>query len=172
MSTKEGLNKRKPLVYLAGPLFSLAEKSFNSNLKKLLTHYFNVYLPQEDGGLMVDMIREGMHPKIAAKKVFDGDIQAMEECDLFLMILDGRTIDEGAAFELGFAYANNKPCYGLKTGPRQLLATGNNPMIDCPLEYIFQSIDELIEWAKSFRQETVFSDKDSAFDSVEFAEQR
>lgn len=141
---------RKLKLYLAGPLFSLAERTFNHNLKKQLTSYFDVYLPQEDGGLMVDMIREGMDPKLAAQKVFDGDIKAMEECDIFLMILDGRAVDEGASFELGFSYAHNKPCYGLKTDPRQLLATGNNPMIDCPLEHIFQSVDKLIDWARSF----------------------
>ena len=149
MFEKEGLNKIKPKVYLAGPLFSEAERTFNHNLKKLLTPYFDVYLPQEDGGLMVDMIREGMSPKLAAQKVFDGDIKAMEKCDVFLMILDGRAVDEGASFELGFSYAHEKPCYGLKTDPRQLLATGNNPMIDCPLEHIFQSVDDLIEWARS-----------------------
>jgi len=164
-------NKLKQNVYLAGPLFSEAERTFNHNLKKLLSSYFDVYLPQEDGGLMVDMIREGMNPKLAARKVFDGDIKAMKECDIFIMILDGRTIDEGAAFELGFSYAHKKPCYGLKTGPRQLLATGNNPMIDCPLEHIFQSVDELIDWARSFKQEILFSGKDSTFDCVELAKQ-
>ena len=164
-------NNLKQSVYLAGPLFSEAERTFNHNLKKLLSSYFDVYLPQEDGGLMVDMIREGMHPKLAARKVFDGDIKAMKECDIFIMILDGRTIDEGAAFELDFSYAHNKPCYGLKTGPRQLLVTGNNPMIDCPLEHIFQSVDELIVWAQSFKQEILFSGKVSAFDSVELAKQ-
>ena len=142
--------RKKPKVYLAGPLFSEAERTFNHNLKRLLTPYFDVYLPQEDGGLMVDMIREGMDPTLAAQKVFDGDIKAMEKCDVFLMILDGRAVDEGASFELGFSYAHNKPCYGLKTDPRQLLATGNNPMIDCPLKHIFQSVDELIDWARSF----------------------
>lgn len=150
MFKREGLNKIKPKVYLAGPLFSEAEITFNHNLKKLLTPYFDVYLPQEDGGLMVDMIREGMDPKLAAQKVFDGDIKAMEECDIFFIILDGRAVDEGASFELGFSYAHNKPCYGLKTDPRQLLATGNNPMIDCPLEHTFQSVDKLIDWARSF----------------------
>lgn len=144
-------SRKKLKVYLAGPLFSLAERSFNHNLKRLLTPYFNVYLPQEDGGLMLDMIKEGMHPKLAAQKVFDGDIKAMEECDLFLMILDGRTVDEGAAFELGFAYANGKPCFGLKTDPRQLLVVGNNPMIDCPLEHIFGNVKDLVEWAETFK---------------------
>jgi hypothetical protein len=136
-------------AYLAGPLFSEAERTFNLRLKRLLLPYFEVYLPQEDGGLLVDMIAEGMPPKAASRRVFEGDIQAIKDVDLLIIILDGRSVDEGAAVELGFAYALGKPCYGLKTGPRQLLAIGNNPMIDGPLEYIFQSVDELVQWAKA-----------------------
>jgi nucleoside 2-deoxyribosyltransferase len=135
-------------VYLAGPLFSDAERSFNLKLKRLLVPCFDVYLPQEDGGLLVDMIAEGAPPKVASRHVFLGDVQAIRDADLLIIILDGRSVDEGAAFELGFAYALGKPCYGLKTDPRQLLAIGNNPMIDGPLEYIFQSVDELVDWAK------------------------
>ncbi|MBN2019679.1 MAG: nucleoside 2-deoxyribosyltransferase [Sedimentisphaerales bacterium] len=143
-------NHKKNRMYLAGPLFSLAERTFNHNLKQLLNPFFEVYLPQEDGGLLVYMIKAGMPAELAKEKVFDVDVRAMNECDLVLIILDGRTVDEGAAFELGFAYAKGKQCYGLKTGPRQLLAIGNNPMIDIPLERIFVSIEELIDWAKSY----------------------
>ncbi len=137
-------------VYLAGPLFSAAERTFNHNLKKLLSPYFDVYLPQEDGGLIVNMIKAGLPPDLASEKVFDIDIRAVNECDVFLIILDGRSVDEGAAFELGFAHANGKPCYGLKTDFRQLLATGNNPMIDGPLERVFENVEEVLEWAKSY----------------------
>ncbi len=135
-------------VYLAGPLFSEAERSFNLKLKGLLAPHFDTYLPQEDGGLLVDMIAEGVPVKMASRRVFQGDVQAIREADLLIIILDGRSVDEGAAFELGFAYALGRPCYGLKTDPRQLLAIGNNPMIDAPLEYIFRSVDELLQWAK------------------------
>ena len=138
----------KRAVYLAGPLFSEAERVFNHRVKTLLIPYFDVYLPQEDGGLLVDMIGEGMSPKVASRCIFLGDVQAIRDADLLIIILDGRSVDEGAAFELGSAYALGKPCYGLKTDPRQLLAIGNNPMIDGPLEYIFRSVDELVQWAK------------------------
>ncbi len=138
----------KCVVYLAGPLFSEAERVFNHRVKTLLVPHLSVYLPQEDGGLLVDMIAEGMPPRVASRRVFQGDVQAIKDADLLIVILDGRSVDEGAAFELGLAYALGKPCYGLKTGPRQLLAIGNNPMIDGPLEYIFQSVDELVQWAK------------------------
>ena len=148
---KVGDNSMKKLrLYLAGPLFSLAERTFNHNLKELLMPYFDVYLPQEDGGLIINMIKAGLPPKLASQKVFDIDIRAMNECDVFLIILDGRSVDEGAAFELGFAHANGKPCYGLKTDFRQLLATGNNPMIDGPLERIFESVGEVMDWARAY----------------------
>ena len=142
-------------LYLAGPLFSRAEKEFNARLKGLLLPFFHVYLPQEDGGLLVDMIREGMPASLAAQKVFEVDARALEECDLFLGVLDGRTVDEGLAFELGVAYARRKPCYGLKTDPRQLLPTGNNPMIDCSLEKIFRTVEELLDWARSYTASNV-----------------
>jgi nucleoside 2-deoxyribosyltransferase len=142
----------KPKIYLAGPLFSVAERTFNHNLKKLLSSYFDVYLPQEDGGLIVNMINAGMPSKLASQKVFDIDIRAMNECDLLLIILDGRSVDEGAAFELGYAHAKRKPCYGLKTDFRQLSTFGNNPMIDGPIERTFESIDELLDWAKSYSE--------------------
>ncbi len=141
-------SNKKLKVYLAGPLFSMAEKTFNHNLKKTLSPFFEIYLPQEDGGLLVNMVKAGLPEELASQKVFDIDKRAMDECDLLLIILDGRSIDEGAAFELGYAYAKGKKCYGLKTDPRQLLAAGNNPMIEGPLENIFNNIEELLAWAK------------------------
>jgi len=136
-------------LYIAGPLFSEAEKVFNKKLKTLLQPYFEVYLPQEDGGLMVEMIKDGMPQELATKRVFSTDIEAMEKCSFFLIILDGRSVDEGAAFELGFAFSKGKPCYGLKTDPRQLLPYGNNPMISCSIKEIFSSVQSLMQWAKT-----------------------
>ena len=136
-------------VYLAGPLFSEAELTFNASLKRRLLRFFDVYLPQEDGGLLVEMVNEGMPPDLAARRVFGIDVRAMDECDLLLVVLDGRAVDEGAAFELGYAYAKGKPCYALKTDPRQLLASGNNPMIDQSLQHTFSSIEEVVSWAEA-----------------------
>lgn len=159
MLGEDQTKQEKLKIYLAGPLFSLAERTFNHNLKKLLIPYFDVYLPQEDGGLIVNMIDAGMPSKLASQKVFDIDIRAMNDCDLLLIILDGRSVDEGAAFELGYAHAKGKPCYGLKTDFRQLSSFGNNPMIDGPLERIFESIDELLDWAKSYSERELSDDE-------------
>ena len=82
---------------------------------------------------MAEMISEGTHPADAAEKVFRTDIDALNKCDVLLILLDGRTVDEGAAFEFGYAFALGKTCVGLQTDVRRLLTTGNNPMIDCGL---------------------------------------
>ena len=143
------LNEKRKL-YLAAPLFSDMERRFNSELANRLEQFFDVFLPQRDGGLMVTMISEGVQPAVAARTVFQMDIFAINECDALLIVLDGRAVDEGAAFELGFAHALGKPCYGLQTDVRRLLTTGNNPMIDCSIRQVFREVDELVSWAGRF----------------------
>jgi nucleoside 2-deoxyribosyltransferase len=140
----------KARLYFAAPLFSDAERSFNEQIAAEMRTYFEVYLPQEDGGLMVDMIADGVAPARAAETVFRLDTIAIKKCEVLLIVLDGRAIDEGAAFELGYAYAQGKCCVGLQTDPRRLLLTGNNPMIDCAVSEVFLSVTDLLAWARAF----------------------
>ncbi|MGY3362466.1 nucleoside 2-deoxyribosyltransferase [Bradyrhizobium sp. GM0.4] len=67
-----------------------------------------------------------------------------------MIVLDGRTVDEGAAFELGYAFAAGKVCVGLKTDPRMLLPIGDNPMIEVALRKIFHDEDELVDWIANY----------------------
>ncbi len=144
------LKRQKQSLYLASPLFNQMERSFNAEITKDLEQFFHVFLPQRDGGLMMEMTKAGVAAKDAAGAVFRADTQAITNCDVFLIILDGRTVDEGAAFELGYAHGLKKPCYGLQTDVRRLLRTGNNPMIECSLQAVFTSTHELVSWASSF----------------------
>jgi nucleoside 2-deoxyribosyltransferase len=131
-------------VYLAGPLFSEAEKNFNKQLRDLLSSHCSVYLPQDDGGLLVEMVTAGIPPTEATTMIFQKDIEEVKKCDIFLIILDGRTVDEGACVELGLAFGLNKECVGLQTDPRRLLSFGNNPMITGALHRTFHSVDEVV----------------------------
>lgn len=139
---------RRQKLYFAAPLFSDMERQFNKNIAQRLEQFFDVFLPQEDGGLMVEMIDEGINPDEAARRVFQLDVEALNRCAVILVVMDGRTIDEGAAFELGYAFALGKTCVGLQTDVRRLLGTGNNPMIDCGLKQVFQDVEELMNWAR------------------------
>jgi nucleoside 2-deoxyribosyltransferase len=119
----------KPTVYLASPLFSEAERAYNLRVRKRLSPFVRVYLPQTDGGLMADMIECGADPRLASETVFRSDILALQSCDALIIILDGPSVDEGAAFELGYFYASRRPCFGLQTDTRRRQGTSNNPMI-------------------------------------------
>jgi nucleoside 2-deoxyribosyltransferase len=80
--------------------------------------------------------------------VFEEDDRMIRQCDILLIVLDGRTVDEGAAFELGLAYGLGKDCYGIQTDVRRLLPYGNNPMIRYPLTEVFGSLAALEAWAQ------------------------
>jgi len=153
MNTKSFGVSKKPLVYLAAPLFSQAEKSFNEQLACHLGKYFAIYMPQRDGGLMVELIPRGQTVDDAARQVFAMDIRALNAASAVIAVLDGRTIDEGVALELGYAYALHKPCYGYQTDPRRLLPVGNNPMISGVLIRVAHSLDELLLFSESLVQE-------------------
>jgi len=71
-------------------------------------------------------------------------LAAIRNCDLLVIVLDGRSVDEGAAFELGYAYAIGKPCYGLQTDPRRLLPFGNNPMLQHALKAVVSNVRDLM----------------------------
>jgi nucleoside 2-deoxyribosyltransferase len=83
------MNKR---LYIASPLFNPIERSFNADLKNRLSTFYDIYLPQEDGLLLVDLIAEGELPSDAAGRVFMLDSEALEWCDILLIVLDGRTV--------------------------------------------------------------------------------
>jgi nucleoside 2-deoxyribosyltransferase len=136
-------------VYLAGPLFSATERQWNVSIRNILTEFCDVYLPQEDGALLVDLVANGMPVDEAKNIIFARDIEAIERCNVLLLVMDGRVIDEGATFELGYAYCRGKICIGLKTDVRSLLPIGNNPMIECALRKTFNDVDSVCEWIKN-----------------------
>jgi nucleoside 2-deoxyribosyltransferase len=136
----------RPGLYLAAPLFNLAEREFNCRIRDCLAEVVDVYLPQADGGLFVELVEQGMDVEKASKRIFDGDIRAINCSEYVLIVMDGRSVDEGAAFELGYAAARGKICIGLQTDMRRLLPIGNNPMITGSLVRVFEDTETLYSW--------------------------
>lgn len=135
-------------VYLAAPLFSPAERERNRHLRDQIATIGNVFLPQEDGELIFDLLRDGVPLEEAKARIFSSDIKAITDADVLVIVLDGRSIDEGACFELGYAFCLGKTCVGLKTDARSLLAFGDNPMVEGALARTFHNEDELVSWLK------------------------
>lgn len=130
-------------VYIASPLFSSAEKKFNEEIDCIIRACgHKTYLPQRDGGCFADL-PDFVDGKPKDILIFDKDIKALNWCDVLLFVFDGRVPDEGACFELGFAYAKRKRCVALKTDPRSLIGGVDNLMLTVPMEATFCNIDEL-----------------------------
>jgi deoxyadenosine/deoxycytidine kinase/nucleoside 2-deoxyribosyltransferase len=138
----------RPLrVYLAGPLFSHAERRFNIELNNLVRSLgFETYFPQEDAGLISDMVENGMDVHQARDAIFERNRLAVTETDIVVFVLDGRAPDEGACIEAGIGYALGKFCIGLKTDFRTCEPGGNNLMIDGVVRYrIAGDLQQLLE---------------------------
>ncbi len=134
---RHGAVRERPLrAYLAGPLFNLAERRFNVELNAMVKRMgFTTYFPQEDAGVLDELIRQGRDIHQARDYIFGRNRDAIESCDLVVFVLDGRVPDEGACIEAGIGYAMGKPVIGLKTDFRSGEPGGNNIMIDGILRY-------------------------------------
>jgi nucleoside 2-deoxyribosyltransferase len=131
-------------IYLAGPLFTQAERRWNRELARSLMNAMpasQVILPQ-------DRAKKFIH---SGKPDFDGIVRdcmkAIESCDIVVAILDGPDADSGTSWEFGYARALKKPIVGLRTDLRSSEDDGVNAMLrrTCTSYLRFESIDESVE---------------------------
>ena len=89
-------------LYLAGPLFSTAERTFNTQLRDLLiVAGHEVWLPQD---------KEPREK--TAKAIFLMDVEGIDWCDVVVACMDGPDPDSGTCWECGYAYHKKKIiCY-------------------------------------------------------------
>ena len=92
-------------LYLAGPLFTLAEQLFNADLARFLeAEGFEVWLPQEH------------EPRRnSAQAIFAMDVEALDWADLVVACMDGPDPDSGTAWECGYGFAKGKPVVCFRT---------------------------------------------------------
>ncbi len=139
-------------LYLAGPLFSAAERRFNEELAgRLEAAGFDVFLPQRDGVEGDRPPHDAMPRAERRRAMFARDVAEILACDVFLVVLDGRVPDEGACFELGLAYGRRRLAppgprlIGLRTDARAaFLGAKLNPMLAVPLDRVAADEDELL----------------------------
>ena len=112
-------------IYLAGPLFTQAERAWNRRLADaLVAGGHDVFLPQEE----VQAIAA-----LEADAIFRVDVEGVRAAEAVVAVLDGADADSGTAFECGLAYALGTPIVAVRTDfrgggdalPGQRLATVN-----------------------------------------------
>lgn len=152
-----------PLLYLAGPLFSKAERIFNRQLTaRLEASGFRVFLPQRDGVDRETAPCDAMHSEDRRRAMFRLDRQKVLDCDVFLFLLDGRVPDEGACVELGIAHCERhlreggKLLVGLHTDTRAaFIGSRLNPMVRVALDYIADDEEALLRLLSGYGTRTV-----------------
>lgn len=93
-------------IYLAGPFFTKFQREAIKECAKAnrnLGH--EVYVPMEhfiEGG-------EEMPNSVWARKVFEEDVKAINQCDKVIALYEGLMSDTGTAWEIGYAYGIGKP---------------------------------------------------------------
>lgn len=136
-------------VYFAAPLFCVAERRYNESIVAQLEDAgYDVFLPQRDGLETTEVAdRDDVSSKTEMMEaIFDLDQQRVGEADVVTAVLDGRTVDEGVAVEIGLAYARDIPAIGLRTDRRAFgMDEPVNAMIHGAVETIVSEPSALIE---------------------------
>ena len=113
------------LVYVAGPLFSQAEREFLEKMVDTLAksaqldptkHFF---LPHRDGGEL------GKGP--TRTQIFNLDINTVKQAEIVVALLDGQDVDSGTCIELGYAHALGKKIFGIITDFRSYCTNDHEP---------------------------------------------
>lgn len=113
------------LVYVAGPLFSEAERNFLEQMVDSVARASDLdpktdfFLPHRDGGEL------GKGPN--RSEIFNLDMRELESATLVIGLLDGQDVDSGTCIELGYAYAKGKKIFGLLTDFRSYYTNDIEP---------------------------------------------
>ena len=131
-------------IYLAAPLFSEAEQAYNLVLHDLLEeHLFDVYLPQNVGDTSHTRCREDH------QAIFAQHLQALQDADVVVAVIDGADADSGTSWEMGYAYASGTPVISVRTDFRR---AGAHEHVNLMLEQssrVVRNEDELLRALQS-----------------------
>ena len=112
-------------IYLAAPLFTALERNINKYIAEKIenTGKYRVFLPQTVSPTKVNDEYD-MYP------VFEGCKNNIIDSDIIVALVDGADVDSGVAWELGYAFANNKKSICIRTDIRKSEGNGVNIMIE------------------------------------------
>ena len=103
-------------IYLAGPLFTTAEREFNLRLTQRLRQAgHEVFLPQESE-----------QRTMTAREIFAGDVAGIDWAEVVVANMDGPDPDSGTCWECGYAY-KRKPIIVFRTDFRAADEPGKAP---------------------------------------------
>jgi nucleoside 2-deoxyribosyltransferase len=126
-------------LYVAAPLFTEAERAFNVVLARALeAEGHQVYLPRRD-----TPPSEGGGRTTA---IFWANLAALRAVEAVVAVCDGSQVDDGTAWEIGYAYGRNIQIFGLRTDVRIVQRSDEpiNLMILESLSELSPTIEQLV----------------------------
>jgi nucleoside 2-deoxyribosyltransferase len=145
-------------IYLAGPLFTLAEREFNARLAESIHRKrpdLIVILPQDEALKFNDYENKNA-------EIFQDCINAIDNADIMVAILEGADADSGTSVELGYAYSKGKAILGIRTDYRISEERGLNLML--PFACMELYLDTLANFDVLVDKIIDFSDRYSLID--------
>jgi nucleoside 2-deoxyribosyltransferase len=131
------------MIYLAGPLFTQAEQSWLRSIKaELVERGYEVCWPFE---LFKDGQIADWGPT-APRRIMERCREALDQSGRVVAWIDGTQVDDGTAWEIGYAHARGKLIHGLRTDSRQSGDTSHsivNAMVEASCISISRSVAEL-----------------------------
>ncbi|MDL2315688.1 nucleoside 2-deoxyribosyltransferase [Desulfovibrio sp. OttesenSCG-928-A18] len=136
------------IIYQAGPLFSDAERRWHKDLTaRLEREGYAVIWP----GDLLSPEGIAIAGAEAITLIFNACKGALDSCSCVVALLDGPQVDDGTAWEIGYAYAKGLPVYGIRTDSRIAGDTAHNKvnsMIERCLSGLARNVEELLELLK------------------------
>jgi len=129
-------------IYFAGPLFTPYERGFIDDCAaQLRADGFDVFVPHEH--------ELAIEERVTAREIFAKDRPGIEEADAMLAVLDGPSVDDGTACEIGMFHAlmqsdpTKKGVVGLLTDlrGRRSESTGINLFVQGAIEDAGEIVD-------------------------------
>jgi nucleoside 2-deoxyribosyltransferase len=133
-----------PTLYFAAPLFTDAERAWNRVQVAALRHQLPgwlVVVPHEFCASFDPL--PGQRPDFQG--IFAACVKHLENANVVLAVLDGADADSGTSWEVGFAYAQNKPIIGLRTDWRPAEDGAANTMLTRSCILVASTIDGVVE---------------------------
>jgi nucleoside 2-deoxyribosyltransferase len=133
-------------AYIAGPLFNAGERWFDEQIDACARGVgLETFLPHRDGQ---ELLPPGER---SIEAIFRADLYGLDRADIVIANLNGTSIDDGTAWELGYAYAQGKHLVGIHTDMRTFIpGQVVNLMIECSLHKLARSLRELETYLRDY----------------------
>lgn len=124
-------------VYLSGSILTSGERRKLERLNTIMeAHFLTTHLPHRD-------IETQSVDSKSRDEIFKFTVKAIEECDMFVAVINNELNLSNTCWELGYAYAHKKPIFCLHEGEFNINQWGQLMLMNSSI--VCHNVEELKE---------------------------